>query len=347
LMQYDPRTVAAGSTHTQIIQAVNSCTNRLAVVTGDFPTWWTDNTSIATTSNSQINGIAVGSTNHNAQSIMMYWGPKTDSGGGPCPQDQELASAGTNVFLGVLTPQDNFSGRSTTRFGIAEVINLSFNASVSAAALGGLQWSIVSGGGTLANAGTAGTATYTAPGNQATVILRLAVVSGQGQTQDRTISIIPPNGGLESIYSNIRHTQGYESVGFLAHIFLEPTDVSFVNLQFAEGTNTAVASGFFASANGEVHQASNPPLAIFPCDSVLGCQVHGGDQVDSDDNPPPFSVGDFLWQIPWQYQSSTGSLTNFTIVYHHETADANGKGTIAKGGAGPYTKNASDPTTTY
>jgi hypothetical protein len=164
---------------------------------------------------------------------------------------------------------------------------------------------------------------------------------------DYTISIIPPNGGLESIYSNIRHTQGFESVGFLAHIFLEPTDVSFANLQFAEGTTTATASGFFAADNGEVHPATNPPLAIGPCDSVVGCQVHGGDEIDSGDHLPPFSIGDFLWQIPWQHKAPTGSLTNFTIVYHHETADANGRGTIAKGGAGPYAKNANDPTTTY
>jgi hypothetical protein len=54
-----------------------------------------------------------------------------------------------------------------------------------------------------------------------------------------------------------------------------------------------------------------------------------------------------LWQIPWQYKTSTGFLTNFTTVNHHETADANGRGTIEKGGAGPFAKNASDPTTTY
>ncbi len=81
--------------------------------------------------------------------------------------------------------------------------------------------------------------------------------------------------------------------------------------------------------------------------SVPPAQVHGLDQVDSLDNPPPFSVGDFLWQIPWQYKTSTGPLTNFTTANHHETADANGRGTIEKAGAGPFAKNASDPTTTY
>ncbi len=51
-------------------------------------------------------------------------------------------------FQGVLTPSDNFAGRSTTRFGIGEVINLSSivgPSGVTAASLGGLQWTIVSG----------------------------------------------------------------------------------------------------------------------------------------------------------------------------------------------------------
>jgi hypothetical protein len=247
----------------------------------------------------------------------------------------------------VLKPQDNFSGRSTSRFGIAEVISLSFNAQVSAAALGGLQWSIVGGGGSLTNAGTAGTATYTAPGNQATVVLRLAIVSGQSEYKDYTITIVAPSGGLLSPFSNIRHRQGYESVGFEAHTFLLPTDVSFINLQFAEGSTTATASGFFAHFNGQVHPPTNPPLAIGPCDSVIGCEVHGQDTVDSGDNPPPFSIGDFLWPIPWQYKTSTGALTNFATANHHETAAANGRGTIEKAGAGPFAKNAGDPTTTY
>jgi hypothetical protein len=43
----------------------------------------------------------------------------------------------------------------------------------------------------------------------------------------------------------------------------------------------------------------------------------------------------------------TGSLTNFTTANHHETADATGRGTIEKAGAGPFSKNASDPTSSF
>jgi hypothetical protein len=75
-MMYDPLSVLISGFENQSVQAVNSCTERQVDVTGDFPTWWTDNSSIATASGYQINGVAVGSTNHNAQSISMYWGPK-------------------------------------------------------------------------------------------------------------------------------------------------------------------------------------------------------------------------------------------------------------------------------
>ena len=96
-MMYDPIVVSIGGFTSQGIQAMNSCTETINTVTGDFPTWWTDNGAIASASGDSIGGVAVGNTNNNAQSIMMYWGPKEDSGGGPCPQDQETPFAGTNV----------------------------------------------------------------------------------------------------------------------------------------------------------------------------------------------------------------------------------------------------------
>jgi hypothetical protein len=322
--------------------------------------WSSNATSVATVSAGLVSGIGPGSPTIFAQdnffepdfiacaTSLRDCSLKTNA-------SRPGGSAPGNVFNGVLTPQDNFSGRSTSRFGIAEVINLSFNAQTTAAALGGLQWTIVSGGGTLTNAGTAGTATYTAPAMAATVVLRIAVASGssQGQHRDYSIAIITPSGGLESKFSNVRHKQGDVSVGFLAHIFLEPTDVSFANLQFAEGSAPAVASGYFGPLNGHLHPPTSSPVPIGSCDSVIGCEVAatGGDQIDTGDDPPPFSNGDFLWSIPWQYQAPGGALTTFTTVNHHSTAVATSStaatATIEKGGAGPFSKNSSDPTTTY
>jgi hypothetical protein len=315
------------------------------VSTSFYGNWSSGNTSIITVDSYGVHtphsvGSTTSSTSGYLESTAHY----------PiCPARQFPPGGGVNVWAGVLTPQDNFSGRSATRFGIAEVINLSFNAQVSAATLGGLQWSIVSGGGSLSNAGTDGLGTYTAPATTGTVVLRLAIVSGssQGQKKDYTMTIVAPSGGLSSKFTNIRHTQGYISVGFQAHGYLEPTDVSFANLEFAEGTTVGVGSGYFSFLNGEVHEPTSPTLSIGNCDSVIGCEVIGADEVDSGDNAPPFSTGDFLWAIPWQYQAPGGSLTTFTTADHHMTATQNGTGTISKAGAGPYSKNASDPTTTF
>jgi hypothetical protein len=96
-MTYDPLSVLINDFEDQGVLAINSCSQRQVTVTSDFPTWWTDNTSIATASGYQITGVAIGTTNNNAQSINMYWGPKEDSGGGSCPLSQEQPSAPTDV----------------------------------------------------------------------------------------------------------------------------------------------------------------------------------------------------------------------------------------------------------
>jgi hypothetical protein len=98
-MQFDPLWIAVNGSASQAVQALNSCSGQLVTITSYFPTWWTDNTSIATATASahQINGVAPGTTYHNAQSINMYWGPRADSGGSDCPLSQEQPSAPTNV----------------------------------------------------------------------------------------------------------------------------------------------------------------------------------------------------------------------------------------------------------
>jgi len=97
LMAYNPLAVLVNGYDSQQVQSNDSCTGSPAIITDDFPTWWTDNTSIATANQNQITGVAVGTTNHHAQSVMMYWGPKAYSGDGTCPQDQKEADAGTDV----------------------------------------------------------------------------------------------------------------------------------------------------------------------------------------------------------------------------------------------------------
>jgi hypothetical protein len=95
LMEFDPLAVTTSATSTQTVQAPNSCGGGTQNVTGDFPTWWTDDTSIATASRNQIHGVKAGTTKHHAQSVPMFWGFRENAN--PCPLSQPEPSADTNV----------------------------------------------------------------------------------------------------------------------------------------------------------------------------------------------------------------------------------------------------------
>jgi hypothetical protein len=83
------------------------------------------------------------------------------------------------MITGVLTPDDNFVGRSRTQFGVGELIYLSpsIRPLQSAHQLGGLRWSLISGQGTLSDHGREGLGTFvaTTPGR---VRLQLRILSG-------------------------------------------------------------------------------------------------------------------------------------------------------------------------
>jgi hypothetical protein len=68
----------------------------------------------------------------------------------------------------------------------------------------------------------------------------------------------------------------------------------------------------------------------------------------------PYAAGDFLWQIPWRFGVAVPSpgkppsdSTMFTTANQHATADATGRATIEKKGAGPFFADANDPTSGY
>ncbi|HUD67276.1 MAG TPA: hypothetical protein VMQ17_22020 [Candidatus Sulfotelmatobacter sp.] len=94
-MEFDPINLIIQAYESQVIQAPNSCGGGVQNVTLDFPTWWTDNSLIATANNAKITGVRVGSTNHHAQSKPMYWGFRKNASS--CPQSQPEPSADTNV----------------------------------------------------------------------------------------------------------------------------------------------------------------------------------------------------------------------------------------------------------
>jgi len=278
-----------------------------------------------------------------------------------CGNTSATANVTVVAVSPVLTPTDNFAGRSRTRFGVGEVVKLSFTASpaATAAQLGGLRWFISSGDGTLTGtAANDGTGTYTAPATAGSTTLQLKTVAGPAPgtvVAFSTITIVAPTDAhmTQAPGTGIAHVTNTYSVGAMLSIFLRPTDVSFINVWFGEGTVNAVATGYLAGLNGTPHPPT--PGVSVPClggNTATGSKVNGTDEASIGLHAPfltaPFSVGDFLWDIPWNYGlTQATATTNFTTGPQHFTADAVGTATVTKKDAGPFSRAAGAPTTGF
>ena len=210
----------------------------------------------------------------------------------------------------ILTPQDNFPGRSNTRFGVGELINLSFSSvpDSTAADLGGLRWFISEGGGTLTGtAGDDGTAVYTAPSSGGSVTLVIKITTGPDAgviVATVSVTIVEPFDAVMAQRSGtgIFHQDSTWSCSFIGDAYLRPTDVSFSRVLVREASAAAIATGFLGQLNGLPHDAGSL-CAVGAGDSTFGSRLNipGGDKVDTGVRFPPFSEGDFLWQIPWEF----------------------------------------------
>jgi outer membrane protein OmpA-like peptidoglycan-associated protein len=271
----------------------------------------------------------------------------------------------TPLVFGTLTPADNFTSRSNSRFGVGEVIDLRFLSIPPrpAADFGGLSWVLVSGGGTLTAVTLAGTATYTAPATADTVQLDLTVAGGAtaGRVLDtRTISIVEPSAVrmVEVAGSSPSFTPGGTiavnvwGAGFQADVFVDPKDVSFQGVVFGEGSVAAVVtppgSFLFAAGNGQVHptntfgpghagNATTGTPVSPPQDQISGSGLVATGKFAG--FPTCGTGSDFLWAIPWEFQVGTGARTPFAggfTANHHMTSTFFCAATIEKGGAGPF-----------
>lgn len=258
------------------------------------------------------------------------------------------------VITPALNPRDNFPGRSLTRVGVGELVDLSFVASpiASAAELGGLRWFIASGDGILVDTGgNDGRGLYTAPAAGGSVTLELKVTSGSNTglvVASYAIEIVEPSDAvmMQKPGSGINHLHGTWSCAFLGEIFLLPKDISFINVLMGEGSAIAFASGFLSHLNASSHLAGSM-FTVGPGDIVQGCKVNVVDQVETGSLDPPFSDGDFLWPIPWLFSVGSTVPRQFTIAEHHATSDASGRATISKKNAGPFSSLADDPSSSF
>ena len=107
-----------------------------------------------------------------------------------------------------------------------------------------------------------------------------------------------------------------------------------------------VGSGFYIRHNGLVHPVGGW-RTVGNGNLTTGCPVNTTDTIDTGDDAAPFAIGNFLWAIPHEYENEAGAAVPYTIANHVMSATAAGAATIEKAGAGPFTKAANDPTTSY
>jgi hypothetical protein len=257
----------------------------------------------------------------------------------------------------VITPDDNFNGRSLTKLGVGETGSLG----ATAGAPMPLTWARPTGTALSLTtiAPTTGTARFTAGDVYGQVTLTLSDQNNNSVTCN--ITVIPPSGVTYVQYPTnmtILHQQGLASCGFYGQASLQPTDVSFKNMSYGEDTCIAHTGGWYTNKNpkpaGLVHPADGP-IPVGGGDINAGCVVTESDKATGVAVPPPnLAVGWFTWAIPQRYKVGTGAWhdiivsgnTIFTFT-HRVDLDATGKVTIQKGGVGPFSKNLNDATTTW
>jgi hypothetical protein len=304
-------------------------------------------------------------------------GESTDFGGGSVPNQrvvvttQAAGPVSLPIIVGLLAPRDSFAGRSGVRFGVGEVIDLSFVSFPPrpAADFGGLQWVLVAGGGALVPGlvPADGTASYTAPATAAAVRLELRVAAGATAGRiisSHAITIVAPNGirmtavaGTAPGFSPAGPIPaGTWGAGFQADPFIDPRDVSFQGVVFGEGSVPAVVSpvGSFLSTFGGLVHPTNTFGPAHAGNAATGTRVSppvdnifSGGLAPAGTLPlfgPVCGTSDFLWAIPWEFSVAGGPRTPFATANHHATSTVWCHARIEKAGAGPFCRRLNGAT---
>lgn len=257
-------------------------------------------------------------------------------------------------FDGELTPV-YFDGRSQSKYGIAEVVNLSYTidpSDLTATQVGGLKWYKYSGVGTVSG-GSDGMGTYDAGASAGSVNLFLRVESGpcRAYNKDYYKTVVKPSGGVvvKKPSSNIWHIENRLSVGLLTDFYITPDDVSFCNVDFKEGScSPGEASGMLSGmgdhpawdtwydiiGNGEnkVDLPANMDAAEMYSDEVTEVEQ--------------YSLGEAYWDIPWKYKVGVVEGTITTMRQHFKTYSG-GDHEVKKGTEGWHRVNHTDSPQSY
>jgi hypothetical protein len=262
-------------------------------------------------------------------------------------------------FDGVLTPVDDFEGRSYDRYGICETINLSYTTTppfITEYDIGGLQWEIVMGGGELFG-GAGGVGTYVCSDEAGQFVLRLVISGGpfvaQKEKEKAKDKDAPTLARMEQVGTGVFHRKGRVSAGFKANTYYEPVDVSFSGIVTKEGTcKPTEASGPFAVLKDEVHKETASWVTVnAPGGDGKGSKESGDDEIMVNVEAKNLKDGSkFIWNIPWYYIKKGDQLKpdgspkpatdgkKFLDVQHLCVCDAAGTTTISKPALNPAAK---------
>jgi len=261
-------------------------------------------------------------------------------------------------MTGVLTPDDNFTGRSTTRFGIRERITLGSTitpSGITASQVGGMKWQQNSGNGTLVDATTNGTGSYNVADSSgsATLLLKLLAGPSKDSGPTKSITVVAPSDAYErkQVLSGIRHYQNWWSCGFLGDIYIRPADVSFLNLFFREEDVGATASGWLLFLSGQTHSPGGS-ARIGSGNAIDGSRVLADfDEVFSGKyravEHGPYNTGTVNWAIPWDYSLDFSVWHLIRMANQTASSTSTGKCTISKQGSGSFSRELGDADSSY
>ena len=218
-------------------------------------------------------------------------GANTPVGGAvttPCPKQCTITSE---------TVATQPANRTRTKIGVGEQVKLTFS-------LGNAAWN-APGAQLSSNNGT--TVTLNAPERAASITV---TATGSGCTSQITFQVIEPSGVRMIQHGTvIQHVQGQPSAGFLGDPYIQPSDVSFYNIQVRELDCAPTKSGYY-TANTQTSHGANASYVSVQDPNSNGSPVQGTDHIWSGYIPsitgPPYQAGSLEFDIPWEYKVGSG-----------------------------------------
>jgi hypothetical protein len=283
---------------------------------------------------------------------------------------------------GVATPVAVLATRGKTgpfvHLGVGEQVRLSLNTPTPPVGFE-FKWSIQ--GDAELTSETATTALLTAGITAGNVTATLKINGGPHNGHKLSVlefKVVAPTGTRTSQDPNqplLRHVQHTAGLGFKMWINLLPDNVVFSNVQWREHTGMGMGTGHFEGENGRIHapsgvayNAQNQPVNTL---SSVWMPVYGVlhppygnnwvgqvDNVDTGSHPPAvaatatvpakWNASSHFWHIEWRYRVKRSNNTYgpecvLERAMHEAKIDVNGRATIKKGDAGPFSVEASAP----